>query len=72
MTRLQIRIYNANLWPAGAAEIKKKKKTLCRDGECLVGAGIVQLWAAVGLWCKFQSLRKQKDSLMWDLGVKKF
>lgn len=50
MTRLQIRIYNANLWPAGSAEIKN---TLCRDSECLVGAVIVQLWAAVGLWCKF-------------------
>lgn len=57
MTRLQIRIYNANLWPAGAVEIKN---TLCRDSECLVGAGIVQLLAFGASF----GLQKQKDSLM--------
>lgn len=42
------------------------KNALCRDSECLAGAGIVQLWAAVGLWCKFQSFGRRNNNVMSD------
>lgn len=48
VTRLQIRIYNANLWTAGAAEIKMHYTAhrVASIGLDSLNTGTVQLWAA--------------------------
>lgn len=47
VTRLQIRIYNANLWTAGAAEIKMHytAQGVASIGLDPLNTGTVQLWA---------------------------
>lgn len=64
VTRLQIRIYNANLWTAGAAEIKMHYTAhrVASIGLDSLNTGTVQLWAtyvvlAVGLSSGFSKWR---------------